>query len=142
MPTATIEFKQSNRPGVVIVGGGFGGVRVAKALSGAPVGVAIIDRSNHHLFQPLLYQVATSALAPHNIASPIRHIFRRDRNVMVFQGDVTSVDPVKKERRVKDAGAPIAFDYLVLATGVGQTYQSANGPPDHRDARNRDRGGR
>jgi NADH dehydrogenase FAD-containing subunit len=106
----------------VIVGGGFGGVRAAKALAGAPVDVAIIDRSNHHLFQPLLYQVATSSLAPHNIASPIRHIFRRHPNVMVFQGEVTCVDVMKKEFCVKDAGPPIRFDYLVLAAGVGQTY--------------------
>ncbi len=123
MPTtATIEFKQSVRPRVVIIGGGFGGVRAAKALASAPVDVAIIDRSNHHLFQPLLYQVATSTLAPNNIASPIRHIFRRQANVMVFQGEVTSVDPAKKQFVVKDAPAPITFDYLVLAAGVGQTY--------------------
>jgi NADH dehydrogenase len=120
--TPTIEIKDSGRPRVVIVGGGFGGVRAAKALRSAAVDVAIIDRSNHHLFQPLLYQVATSTLAPHNIASPIRHIFRRQANVTVFQGEVTSVDPEKKVFSVKDAATPVRFDYLVLATGVGQTY--------------------
>ena len=121
-PTATIEFMQTQRPRVLIVGGGFGGVRAAKALRRAPVEVALIDRSNHHLFQPLLYQVATSSLAPHNIATPIRHIFRRQPNVTVFQGEVTSVDPAKKQFTVKDVTAPLRFDYLVLATGVGQTY--------------------
>jgi NADH dehydrogenase FAD-containing subunit len=123
MPTtAAIEIHHSGRPRVVIVGGGFGGVRAAKALRRVPVDVFIVDRSNHHLFQPLLYQVATSTLAPHHIASPIRGIFRSHPNVMVFQGEVTSVDPAKKEFSVKDAPVSIRFDYLVLATGVGQTY--------------------
>jgi Pyridine nucleotide-disulphide oxidoreductase len=120
--TAPIEIHHSGRPRVVIVGGGFGGVRAAKALRRVPVDVFIVDRSNHHLFQPLLYQVATSTLSPHNIALPIRHVFRSQPNVMVFQGEVTSVDAAKKEFSVKDAPSPIRFDYLVLATGVGQTY--------------------
>jgi NADH:ubiquinone reductase (H+-translocating) len=123
MPTTSnIEIQDSGRPRVVIVGGGFGGVRAARTLSSAPVDVVLIDRSNHHLFQPLLYQVATSSLAPHNIASPIRHIFRNSPSVMVLQGEVTSVDPARKAFTVKDAAAPIRFDYLVLATGVGGTY--------------------
>ena len=110
MPTtATIEIQKSSRPRVVVVGGGFGGVRAAKALARAPVDVAIIDRSNHHLFQPLLYQVATSALAPNNIASPIRHIFRGLPNVMVFQGEVTSVDAARKEFSVERRGRTDPF---------------------------------
>jgi NADH dehydrogenase len=118
----SIEIPHSDRPRVVIVGGGFGGVRAAKALARAPVDVALIDRSNHHLFQPLLYQVATSSLAPHNIATPIRHIFRNQRNVTVFQADITNVDPVTKQFTVKNVTTLLRFDYLVLATGVGQTY--------------------
>src|ERR1700724_4358827 len=79
-------------PHVVIVGGGFGGLAAAKALKNAPAHVTLIDRSNHHLFQPLLYQVATSELAPGQIASPIRNILRKQQNTIVLLGEVTGVD--------------------------------------------------
>ncbi|MHB8648427.1 MAG: FAD-dependent oxidoreductase, partial [Thermomicrobiales bacterium] len=79
-------------PLVVIVGGGFGGLAAAKALKDAPVRVTLVDRANHHLFQPLLYQVATAALSPADIAAPIRSILRRQRNTTVLLGDVTGID--------------------------------------------------
>ena len=110
---------------VVIVGGGFGGLAAAKALRKAPVKVILIDRTNHHVFQPLLYQVATSVLAPSQISSPIRGILRRQKNTTVIMGEVTGVD---KERRcvfVNSADrehVPVHYDYLVLATGVRHSY--------------------
>jgi NADH:ubiquinone reductase (H+-translocating) len=112
-------------PNVVIVGGGFGGLAAAKALRRTPVRVTLVDRSNHHLFQPLLYQVATSVLAPGQIATPIRGILRKQKNVTVILGEVTSVD---KDRRcvfvnLKDReGVSLEYDYLILATGVRHSY--------------------
>src|SRR5580658_2996642 len=116
-------------PQVVIVGGGFGGLAAAKAFKRARVRVTLIDRTNHHLFQPLLYQVATSALAPGQIASPIRGILRRQNNTTVFQGEVTGVD---KEQRLVSlntaarGGVTLPYDYLILATGVRQSYFGHN----------------
>lgn len=110
---------------VVIVGGGFGGLATAKALRKAPVHVTLIDRSNHHLFQPLLYQVATSVLSPGQIGSPIRNILRNQRNTTVILGDVSRVDAQKKCVFVDGAdrsGVPISYDFLVLATGVTHSY--------------------
>jgi NADH:ubiquinone reductase (H+-translocating) len=110
---------------VVIVGGGFGGLAAAKALRKAPVKVILIDRTNHHVFQPLLYQVATSVLAPSQISSPIRGILRQQKNTTVIMGEVTGVD---KEQRCVFANSadrehvPIDYDYLVLATGVRHSY--------------------
>jgi NADH:ubiquinone reductase (H+-translocating) len=112
-------------PHVVIVGGGFGGLATAKALRNAPVRVTLIDRSNHHLFQPLLYQVATSVLTPGQIGSPIRNILRNQRNTTIILGDVTGLDVGKKCVFVDGAdrsGVPIPFDFLVLATGVTHSY--------------------
>src|SRR5262245_28422331 len=83
-------------PHVVIVGGGFGGLAAARTLRHAPVRVTVIDRSNHHLFQPLLYQVATATLAPGDIAAPIRHLLRRQRNVTVAMAEVTGVDAANR----------------------------------------------
>src|SRR5437867_3691925 len=106
---------------VVIVGGGFGGLNAARALAGADVRVTLLDRHNYHLFQPLLYQVATAALSPGDIASPIRWILRRQQNVEVLLADVTAVDPIG--RRVMVAGGdPILYDYLVLAPGSAHAY--------------------
>jgi NADH dehydrogenase len=107
-------------PRVVIVGAGFGGLSAAKALAKAPVHVTLIDKRNHHLFQPLLYQVATAGLAPTQIATPVRAILRKQRNVDVVLGKVSGVDLRAKhvlmgERRVR-------FDYLVLATGARHSY--------------------
>src|SRR5579871_756535 len=90
-------------PRVVIVGGGFGGLAAAKALKNAPVHVFLIDRTNHHLFQPLLYQVATSVLTPGQIGSPIRGILRKQKNTTVLLGEVTGVD--KEERYVVGSNA-------------------------------------
>ena len=106
------------RPHVVIVGGGFGGLSAAKALRGASAAVTLIDRTNHHLFQPLLYQVATAGLAPNDIAVPIRWILRHDRNVNVRLGNVVAIDPVRREVRLDDADTPVCYDHLILATSV------------------------
>jgi NADH:ubiquinone reductase (H+-translocating) len=114
----------AHRPRVVIVGAGFGGLSAAKALAKAPVHVTLIDRRNHHLFQPLLYQVATAGLAPTQIATPIRAIVRKQRNTDVVLGTVDGVDTARKqvllgERRV-------AYDYLILATGARHSYFGRN----------------
>ncbi len=112
-------------PRVVIVGGGFGGLAAAKALRKTPVRVTLIDRTNHHLFQPLLYQVATSVLTPGQIASPIRGILRSQRNATVILGEVTGVDMDHQAVFVDFADreeVSISFDYLVLATGARHSY--------------------
>jgi NADH dehydrogenase len=117
------------RSTVVIVGAGFGGLAAAKALRNAPANVVLIDRTNHHLFEPLLYQVATSVLTPGQIASPIRGILRRQKNTTVILGEVTGVDKDKKCVFFSDAdrkNVPIPYDYLVLATGVTQSYFGHN----------------
>jgi NADH dehydrogenase len=110
---------------VIIVGGGFGGIGAAKALRNAPVRVILIDRSNHHLFQPLLYQVATAVLAPGQIASPIRNILRDQSNVTVIMGEVTGVN--KEDRQVvvdnvDRKGIRLPYDSLILATGAQHSY--------------------
>jgi NADH dehydrogenase FAD-containing subunit len=110
---------------VVIVGGGFGGLSAARALRRAPVQIILIDRTNHHLFQPLLYQVATSVLAPGQIAAPIRAILRRQKNTTVVLGEVTGVDKERKRVFVNNAdqdGALVDYDYLILATGARHSY--------------------
>ncbi len=112
-------------PTVIIVGGGFAGLSAAKALRNAPVQTLLIDRTNHHLFQPLLYQVATSILSPAQIASPIREILARQRNTTVLMGEVTGVDKEKKLVFAKGAdrvGVPVSYDYLILATGATHSY--------------------
>ena len=109
------------QPHVVIIGGGFGGLNAAKALRHAPVRVTVIDRHNHHLFQPLLYQVATATLSPGDIASPIRWILRHARNTRVLLGDVRAVDLAARRVTLED-GAVVAYDYLILATGTSHTY--------------------
>jgi NADH:ubiquinone reductase (H+-translocating) len=112
-------------PHVVIVGGGFGGLATAKALRNASVAITLIDRSNHHLFQPLLYQVATSELSPAQIGSPIRNILRKQRNTTTLLGEVTGVDREQRCVFVSNAdrsGVPLSYDFLVLATGVTHSY--------------------
>jgi NADH:ubiquinone reductase (H+-translocating) len=104
------------RQKVVVIGGGFGGIAVAKQLKRAPVDLTIIDRQNHHLFQPLLYQVGTAGLSPANIAWPIRSIFRRQKNIRVVMGDVEAIDVGAKI--VKYRGTEEPYDVLVVATGV------------------------
>jgi NADH dehydrogenase len=112
-------------PRVVIVGGGFGGLAAAKALKDSGARVVLVDRSNHHLFQPLLYQVAISVLAPGQIASPIRAILRKQKNTTVILGEVTGVDKDRRCVFVNSAdreGVPLSYDYLVLATGASHSY--------------------
>jgi NADH dehydrogenase FAD-containing subunit len=116
-------------PHVVIVGGGFGGLAAARALKNAPVDVILIDRTNHHLFQPLLYQVATSVLTPGQIGSPIRNILGKQRNTTVILGEVTGVDKEKKCVFVSAAdreAVAINYDFLVIATGVTHSYFGHN----------------
>ncbi len=108
------------KPKVVIVGGGFGGLQAAKALAGAPVDLLLLDRQNHHLFQPLLYQVATAALSPADVAWPIRRILRNQENVRVQMGEVTGIAAL--DRQVLVGGRRIAYDFLVLATGATHSW--------------------
>jgi len=108
------------RPRIVIVGAGFGGLSTAHALSGADADVTVIDRRNYHLFQPLLYQVATAGLSPAQIASPIRAILRHDANVRVVLGKVTGVDKERRVVRLEEREIP--YDQLVLATGSRHAY--------------------
>jgi NADH dehydrogenase FAD-containing subunit len=113
-----------SEPHVVIVGGGFGGLAVARALKRAPVRVTVIDRSNHHLFQPLLYQVAAALLSPAHIASPLRALLRRQQNAEVLLADVTGVDLQGRSIVAESADRVrrIPYHFLVLATGVHQSY--------------------
>jgi NADH dehydrogenase len=106
---------------VVIVGGGFGGLYAARALRRDQVEVTLLDRTNHHLFQPLLYQVATATLAPSDIAAPIRWLLRKQHNATVLMTEVTGVDVARRIVRTNDAG-DVPYDYLVLATGVRHAY--------------------
>ncbi|ODT81694.1 MAG: NADH dehydrogenase [Pelagibacterium sp. SCN 64-44] len=106
---------------VVIVGGGFGGLAAAKALDGADADVVLIDRRNHHLFQPLLYQVATAALSPSEVAWPIRHLLRRQNNARVLMATVTGIDRAGRIVRLEDGSAE-PYDSLILATGAQHAY--------------------
>lgn len=110
-----------NKPKVVIIGGGFGGLQAAKALSNKPVEVALIDRKNHHTFQPLLYQVATAVLSPGEIASPIRRILHKAKNIEVILGEATRFD-LEKHRVILHDGSEVPFDYLIVAAGARHSY--------------------
>lgn len=118
-----------SQPRVIIVGGGFAGLAAAKAMKSTPAKIILIDRSNHHLFQPLLYQVATAVLMPAQIGTPIRGILRKQRNATVIFGEVTGVD---KDRRcvfvstVDRQNIPVRYDHLILATGVSHSYFGQN----------------
>jgi len=118
-----------SQPRIIIVGAGFGGLAAAKALKNTPAEILLIDRTNHHLFQPLLYQVATSVLTPGQIATPIRSVLRNQKNTTVIMGEVTGVDKNQKCVIVSDAdrqNVPIAYDYLILATGASHSYFGHN----------------
>jgi NADH dehydrogenase len=112
---------QNERPRVIIVGGGFGGLEAAKKLAGKDVRVTVIDRTNYHLFQPLLYQVATAALSPADIAAPIRAILSKCKNMEVILAELRSVDVDAKKVRMSD-GAELDYDFLILATGARHSY--------------------
>jgi NADH dehydrogenase len=115
-----MENEPSKRPHAVIVGAGFGGLEVAKKLAGEDVRVTVIDRTNHHLFQPLLYQVATAALSPADIAAPVRAVLSKCKNVEVMLAEVQSVDVDGK--KVKMTDGEVGYDFLVLATGARHSY--------------------
>src|SRR5262245_38687711 len=106
----------AGRHRVVIIGGGFGGLRAARALRSDPVDVTLIDRRNYHLFQPLLYQVATGSLSPGQIAAPLRSVLSRQKNTRVLLGEVVDFDPVSKHVKLVD-GASFAYDSLIVAAG-------------------------
>src|SRR4051794_23710802 len=116
-------------PRVVIVGGGFGGLAAARALAHTPAQIVLIDRTNHHLFQPLLYQVATSVLTPAQIGSPIRNILRKQQNTTVILGEVTGVNKEEKYVLVNSAdraSVQLHYDFLILATGATHSYFGHN----------------
>src|SRR5215210_615951 len=115
------DSRMSTKPKVVIIGGGFGGLWAAKALARAPVHVTLIDRKNHHVFQPLLYQVATAVLSPGEIAQPIRRILHKANNIEVILGEVTAFDKENSKVTLAD-GSQIAYDYLIVAAGARHSY--------------------
>jgi NADH dehydrogenase len=124
MEQRIVETPNSVRPGlprVVIVGAGFGGLAAAHALRNAPVEIIVVDRHNYHLFQPLLYQVATASLSPAEIAQPIRSILKTQKNVHVILEEVSGADPAAKTLRTSD-GRTIPYDYLLIATGARHSY--------------------
>ncbi len=108
-------------PHVVVVGGGFGGLWTARALRDAPVRITLVDRGNHHLFQPLLYQVATAGLSAPNIAAPLRHILRKQKNVTVLLGEIDGIVPGDRQVRLAD-GRTLDYDHLLLASGATHAY--------------------
>ncbi len=110
-----------NRHKVVILGGGFGGLYAAQALKRAPLDITLIDRRNYHLFQPLLYQVATGSLSPGEIAAPIRSVLSSQKNATVLLGEAVDIDPVAKQVTLKD-GASVAYDSLIVSTGSQVSY--------------------
>src|ERR1700723_2023970 len=111
----------SERSKVIIVGGGFGGLSAVQALKSAPVDVTLIDRRNYHLFQPLLYQIATGSLSPGEIAAPLRSVLSRQENTRVLMGEVQDIDPVSKRVLLAD-GASFEYDSLIVAAGSQSFY--------------------
>ena len=116
-----VAERRNNKPRVVIVGSGFGGLEAAKKLMGESVRVTVIDRTNYHLFQPLLYQVATAALSPADIAAPTRAVLSKSKNIEVMLAEVQSVDLEAKKLKLSDGGE-VAYDFLILATGARHSY--------------------
>src|SRR5580704_10199006 len=117
---AEAQSMPQQRPHVVIVGAGFGGLEAAKTLGRAPVAITLLDRQNYHCFQPLLYQVATAALSPAEVAWPIRHILRRQQNATVYMAEVTGIDLTERAVNTKSGSFP--FDFLIVATGATHSY--------------------
>ena len=120
MPEPLHTMTAAATPSVIIIGGGFGGLSAARALARAPVHITLIDRHNYHLFQPLLYQVATAGLAPNTIAAPIRAILRRQVNAAVLMETVRGIDAAK--RSVLIGEEHLDYDFLVIATGARHAY--------------------
>ncbi len=108
-------------PHIVVIGGGFAGLWATRALAGDNVRITLVDRGNHHLFQPLLYQVATAGLSAPDIAAPLRHILRRQRNVTVLMDEVTGIDTGARQVQMRD-GDPLSYDYLLVGTGATHAY--------------------
>lgn len=113
---------RDSTPHVVIIGGGFGGLAAARELANAPVRVTVIDRNNHHVFQPLLYQVATAGLAPSDITVPIRWRLRDQKNTNVLLAEVSAIDPDQRIVKLSDAPHELSYDYLIVATGARHGY--------------------
>src|SRR3954469_11753721 len=117
----TAPHSPSPRARAVVIGCGFGGLEAPRALRDAPVDITLIDRTNHHLFQPLLYQVATAGLAAPAIAAPVRHLFRKQANVTTLLGEVATIDAVQRLVHLTD-GSDHAYDHLIVAAGATHSY--------------------
>lgn len=115
------ETQNNNKPRIVIIGCGFGGLEAARALRGAEVEITLVDKTNHHLFQPLLYQVATAGLSAPAIAAPVRHLFRGQPNLTTLLGEVDRVDPQARQVHLAD-GATLPYDHLIVAAGATHSY--------------------
>ena len=111
----------THRPRIVIIGCGFGGLSAARALHGAAVDITLLDKTNHHLFQPLLYQVATAGLSAPAIAAPIRHLFRTQPNVTTLLAEVSRIDAAQRLVQLKD-GATLPYEHLIVAAGATHSY--------------------
>lgn len=114
-------MQTSQRPRVLIIGGGFGGLEAAKVLAKAPVDITLVDKTNHHLFQPLLYQVATAGLAAPAIAAPIRSLFRQQSNRTTLLSEVTNID-ARENRVLMSDGSTLMYGHLVVAAGATHSY--------------------
>ncbi len=121
--------RNSQLPHIVIVGAGFGGLRAARALAGQPVRVTLVDRNNHHLFQPLLFQVATSGLAPHEITAPVRALLRRQHNLDFRMAEVQRID--LDQRTLETSAGPLSYDYLILAAGARTDFFGLDALENH-----------
>lgn len=118
----TGQFPATTQSHIVIIGAGFGGLQAAKELGDQPVQITVIDRNNHHLFQPMLYQVATAGLAPADIAAPIRHALSKQKNTEVLMGEVTGIDVEQQQVHLRGTDQTIPYDYLIMATGASNNY--------------------
>jgi NADH:ubiquinone reductase (H+-translocating) len=121
----TMASSNQGKPRIVIIGCGFGGLEAARALKDAPVEITLVDKTNHHLFQPLLYQVATAGLSAPAIAAPVRHLFRRQDNVTTLLGEVTAIDTAKRQVLL-DGGPALPYDHLIVAPGATHSYFGHN----------------